>query len=245
VIDDATPFSTLRRSIDLFSAFRVEQTDPERFYGALAADSVAQLSRYAQVRGATILDVGGGPGYFRRAFTEVGAEYIAVDSDAVELAARARPGPGTLLGSGMHLPIQSEAVDICYSSNVLEHVPDPERMAEEMVRVTRRGGIVFLSYTTWLSPWGGHETSPWHYLGGEYAARRYEQRHHRPPKNRFRESLYPLSAARMLRWSRQQRSCEVVAAIPRYHPRWAWWMARVPGLREVAVWNLALVLRRR
>ena len=30
------------------------------------------------------------------------------------------------------------------------------------------------------SPWGGHETSPWHYLGGEYAARRYD-RVARPP----------------------------------------------------------------
>ena len=33
----------LRRSVRLFRAFLVEQTDPVRFYGALAEDSVAQL----------------------------------------------------------------------------------------------------------------------------------------------------------------------------------------------------------
>jgi len=35
----------------------------------------------------------------------------------------------------------------------------------------------------------------------------------------------------------------LVAAFPRYHPRWAWWLTRVPGLREFAVSNLVLVLR--
>ena len=37
----------------------------------------------------------------------------------------------------------------------------------------------------------------------------------------------------------------LVAAFPRYHPRWAWWMLRVPLLREFAVSNLVLVLRPR
>ena len=42
-----------------------------------------------------------------------------------------------------------------------------------MLRVARPGGLVFISYTAWWSPHGGHETAPWHYLGGELAARRY------------------------------------------------------------------------
>ena len=36
----------LRRSVRLFSDFRVEQSAPARFYSALAADSVGQLSGY-------------------------------------------------------------------------------------------------------------------------------------------------------------------------------------------------------
>ena len=38
-----------------------------------------------------------------------------------------------------------------------------------MVRVTKPGGLVFVSYTVWWGPWGGHETAPWHYLGGRFA----------------------------------------------------------------------------
>ena len=63
----------LRRSLRLLREFRQEQPDPDRFYTALAADSVAQLGAYATLAGATMLDVGGGPGYFRTAFEAAGA----------------------------------------------------------------------------------------------------------------------------------------------------------------------------
>jgi arabinofuranan 3-O-arabinosyltransferase len=161
-----------------------------------------------------------------------------------ELTARGEAVTGSVIGSGLALPVGTGAVDIAYSSNVLEHVAEPERMAAEMLRVTRPGGLMALSYTLWLSPWGGHETSPWHYLGGERAARRYERRHGKPPKNKYGESLFPLSAGRMLRWSREQQGALVLASLPRYHPSWACWVSRVPGLREFATWNLLLVLRR-
>ncbi|MGZ4620186.1 MAG: class I SAM-dependent methyltransferase [Frankiaceae bacterium] len=237
----------LRRSVTLFQAFRQEQTDPDLFYGMLAADSAAQVAHYAPLAGRLVLDVGGGPGYFADSFRGVGARYLAIDSDVGEMSLHGRaPEPGTsILGSGLYLPIRDGAVDVCYSSNVLEHVPDPWRMADEMVRVTRPGGYVFLSYTGWLSPWGGHETSPWHYLGGGSAARRYTRRHGKPPKNVYGESLFAVSVAAGLDWARSHPDADLVDALPRYHPRWAKPVVRIPGLREIVTWNLLLVLRRR
>jgi SAM-dependent methyltransferase len=229
----------------LFRAFMVEQSDPDRFYSLLAADSVRQLSAWTPLDGRLVLDVGGGPGYFGDAFRAAGAAYVSVDSDLGELSAVGKLGPGTVLGSGLDLPIRDASVDVCYSSNVLEHVPAPERMADEMVRVTRPGGIMFLSWTTWLSPWGGHETSPWHYLGGRYAARRFTRRHGRRPKNDYGRSLFAVSARGMRRWARVAAvdgRVRIRAALPRYHPWWAQWIAAVPGVREVACWNYVLVL---
>ncbi|MGK5683328.1 methyltransferase domain-containing protein [Actinoplanes sp. URMC 104] len=239
--------ATLRRSVTLFRAFLVEQTDPDRFYRALAADSVGQLSRYGSLRDRLVLDVGGGPGYFASAFTQAGARYVRLEPDAGDLASGAAgddTAVGALRASGMELPIRTGSVDVCYSSNVLEHVPDPPRMLDEMVRVTRPGGLVYASFTPWLSPWGGHETAPWHYLGGEYAARRYERRNGKPPKNRYRRSLHPYSVGAALSWARTARGATLVDALARYHPRWAQWIVRVPAAREVLSWNLALVLRR-
>ena len=153
----------------------------------------------------------------------------------------------TVIGSGMRLPFADGSVDVCYSSNVLEHVPEPWRMAEEMLRVTRPGGVVYLSWTVWFGPWGGHETAPWHFLGGMRARRRYARRHGHEPKNRFGESLFAVTVADGLRWVRgRERSGDaaVVEVRPRYNPWWSWWLLRVPLLRELSTWNLVVVLRR-
>jgi SAM-dependent methyltransferase len=236
--------ATISRSARLFRAFLREQSDPDFFYQMLAADSVQQLRQFTELNHATMVDVGGGPGYFAVAFRGAGAHYFAVDPDLGELSARFTPGPGTVLGSGTALPFCDNAVDVCYSSNVLEHVADPERMVGEMLRITRPNGIVYVSYTTWLSPWGGHETSPWHYLGGAYAARRFRRVRGRAPKNEYGRTLFAVSAGRMLRWARSQPGAVLVRALPRYHPWWLYWTVRVPGVREIATWNVVLVLRK-
>ncbi|MBK7610465.1 MAG: methyltransferase domain-containing protein [Actinomycetales bacterium] len=239
---------SLSRSIQLFRAFQVEQTDPDYFYSLLARDSIREVQRWCPLDGASVLDVGGGPGYFADEFTSAGARYAGVDPDAGELTARGGVAGNTMRASGLCLPFANGAFDLTYSSNVLEHVPDPEGMVAEMVRVTRPGGTVVVSWTPWLSPWGGHETSPWHYLGGARAADRYAARHGHRPKNDFGRSLFACSAGRMLRWvsrAEDEGRLERVDALPRYHPAWARWVVRVPAVREVVCWNVMLVVRPR
>jgi SAM-dependent methyltransferase len=237
--------ATFRRSVRLLREFRHEQPDPGRFYRALAADSVDQVTAWTTLKGALLLDVGGGPGYFRDAFRDAGATYLSLDADVGELSGVDDIQPGTVIGSGLQLPFRDGAVDVCYSSNVLEHVPDPWRMAEEMLRVTRPGGLTYISYTVWFGPWGGHETSPWHYLGGSAARRRYRRRFGREPKNRYGETMFGVTVREGLEWARRQDLADVVAVLPRYNPWWTFWMLNVPVLREVVTWNLVLVLRKR
>lgn len=238
--------ATLGRSIRLFRAFLAEQTDPDRFYGELAADTVSQIGQWTSLMDATVLDVGGGPGYFADAFTAAGARYAGLEPDAGELTARGRAAGNFVRGSGLALPIATGSIDVALSSNVLEHVPEPEVMADEMVRITRTGGLVYLSWTPWLSPWGGHETAPWHYLGGRRAADRYARIHGHRPKNDFGSSLYACSVSRMLRWAStrmQLGALKELTVLPRYHPSWAHWVTSVPGLREVVSWNCVMVGR--
>jgi SAM-dependent methyltransferase len=234
----------LRRSVQLFRAFQVEQTDPERFYTLLAQDTVRQLTAYGPLADRTVVDVGGGAGYFGEAVRKAGAQYYLIEPDRRELLARGDIPAGTIVGDGYWLPLRDGAADVCFSSNVLEHVPDPVGIIDEMIRVTRPGGIIYVSFTNWYSPWGGHETSPWHYLGGEYAVRRYLRRTGKLPKNRFRESLFPVHVGTALRLARSRRDAELIDALPRYHPRAARTVLRVPLLRELVTWNLLMVLRR-
>ncbi|WP_406831028.1 class I SAM-dependent methyltransferase [Pedococcus sp. KACC 23699] len=241
------PRGSLRRTVELFRAFLAEQSDPDRFYSTLAVDSVAEVQRWTHLGGATVVDIGGGPGYFADAFAAAGASYAGVEPDVGELTARGHIGVNAVRGSGLALPLADASVTIAYSSNVLEHVPDPELMAREMLRITRPGGLVVLSWTPWLSPWGGHETAPWHYLGGRRAADRYAAKLGRRPKNDFGRSLFACSVGRMMRWLRAAEAAgevSVVEVLPRYHPTWAKWVMRVPLLREVASWNAVIVVRR-
>lgn len=240
------PRSTgVRRSAGLLRAFRVEQTEPAVFYGAVARDAVALLRRHGPLAGRLVLDVGAGPVQFSEAFSAAGARYVALDADPAALRVPRPDGTAALAGRGERLPVRDAGVDVCFSSNLVEHVPAPWRFADELVRVTRPGGLVVVSYTNWLSPWGGHECSPWHYLGGYRATERYGRRYGRPPKNQYGVGLFPVSVADGLRWARGQPDAELLDARPRYLPDWSRPVLRVPGVREVLTWNLWLVLRRR
>jgi len=277
--------------VRLLREFRFEQTDPARFYGALAADTVDLVDALwrdangCAPEGATVLDVGGGPGYFATAFTDRAMHYLGVEPDPREMHAGpagrtlldvgggpgyfaaafadaginyigVEPDPGEMhaaepavtgeagafvRASGMALPFADDSVDICLSSNVAEHVPRPWQLGAEMLRVTRPGGLAVLSYTVWLGPFGGHEMGLTHYLGGARAADRYARTHGHRPKNDYGSSLFAVSVRDGLEWARSTGL--LVAAFPRYHPRWAWWMTRVPLLGELAVSNLVLVLQ--
>jgi SAM-dependent methyltransferase len=243
--------ATLSRSVRLLREFRHEQSDPARFYGALAADTAVMVGELWQAvngesaAGRSLLDVGGGPGYFATAFADAGLRYLGVEPDPREMHAAARDiadAPGHFVrASGMALPFADDSVDVCLSSNVAEHVPRPWQLGAEMLRVTRPGGLVVLSYTVWLGPFGGHELGFAHYLGGARAAARYQRRHGHLAKNDYGSSLFAVSANAGLQWA--ANTGMLIAAFPRYHPRWAWWTTAIPMLREFVVSNLVLVLQ--
>lgn len=237
--------SGVGRSWQIFQAMRREQQDPVGTYTFMAQDLVATVSPYLDLAGASAIDVGGGPGYTAEALRQVGASAFTVDPFPEELTLHGRTPVGAVVGDGLALPVADGALDLVCTLNALEHVPTPWAFLDELVRVARPGGIVFVGVTNWLSPWGGHETSPWHYLGGDRAARRYEARTGTPPKNRFGTSLYRVAVGDVLRWARANPAVRVVDAFPRYYPRWCRPLVRIPGVREVATWNLALVLEKR
>jgi len=236
--------SGIAHSVELFQAFRREGTDPETFYGLLADDTVADISRFCQVYESTVLDVGGASGYVGDAFRAAGARAVTAEYDFDQMTEHGRTVVDGVIADGCDLPIATGAVDISYTSNVLEHVISYRRMLAEMVRVVAPGGVIYLTFTNWLSPWGGHETSPWHYLGGEWSARRFERMTGAPPKNRFGVSLFRLDVRDVMAWCEACHDVEVLDTFPRYYPRWTKFLVKIPVLREFLTWNLVVVMRR-
>jgi glycosyltransferase involved in cell wall biosynthesis/SAM-dependent methyltransferase len=235
----------LARSVAHLSAFKAEQSDPGRLYRLMATDAVDTIGSLVTLDGAAAIDIGGGPGYVADELIAKGASCLTVDISMDELHLHGRRATGPLVADGAALAVKDGSFDVVHCSNVLEHSPRPQQLLDELIRVTKPGGVVYVSFTNWLSPWGGHETAPWHWLGGEVAAQRFLMRTGHEAKNRFGRTLFPLHVSEVLGWIDDRAAVvEPVLVQPRYAPRIATPILKVPGVREVVSWNLLAVLRR-
>lgn len=227
--------------VELFRLFLQEQRRPEPFYSQLARRCVAELP--FDLAGAHVLDLGAGPGYYSEVLAASGARVVGVDL-RLENARRERAVHATaVVGDATCLPVPANTFEGVFCSNLLEHVPDPERVLDEIHRVLRPGGWAWVSWTNWYSPWGGHEIAPFHLLGPDLGSRLHARVSSRVVKNPVRDGLWPTSIGHTLRSVRARHGLDLVEAYPRYYPNQRWILA-VPGLRELATWNCVLHLRK-
>jgi SAM-dependent methyltransferase len=120
----------------------------ERFMGRWSRLVAVQLIELAEIHdGDTVLDVGSGTGALSsviRDATKAG-RIVGVDpsSEYVEFATKhADASTHFEVGDGQHLHFSSAAFDRTLALLVLNFIPDGERAAREMVRVTKPGGVV-------------------------------------------------------------------------------------------------------
>src|SRR5438876_12003625 len=113
-----------------------------------------------------------------------------------------------------------------------------------MGNLLRPGGFFYLSWTNWLSPWGGHSFSPFHYLGPRKGHLVYDRL--RPGKRRDTPfvNLYPTYIGPFLKLLRAQPSRRVVRMAPRYYPEFAF-LLHLLVLRECLCWDCVTLLQKR
>jgi SAM-dependent methyltransferase len=226
---------------ELFRLFLSEKRNPGPFYEALAATTVRQLPQ--PLKGKIVLDLGAGLGQNSAAIEAAGATVVAVDTDSVALLSSGKPPRRALVADGGALPVRGGVFDGVVCSNVLEHTPRPNELLDEMARILRPGGWVWLSWTNWYSPWGGHEITPLHYLGPKWGLAAHRRLRGEPRKNVPGIGLFPTFIGSMLRTIGGRSDLEIVDARPRYYPSQRW-ILRFPVVREVLTWNCLIVMRR-
>jgi SAM-dependent methyltransferase len=242
-----TPQQDHRRSSGLHEALTTLRMavrfprDPFPFWMQTARGLVRHLEdRGVRLEGSTSLEAGTGAALIPVVLTQAGSKVTALDIRDNRVG-EARGVP-LVLGQGERLPIRDDAFDLVVSSNVLEHTKDAWGAIDELIRVCRPGGTVCLSWTNWLGPLGGHELSPFHYLGARTALGIYRATRGRDPRNMPGRSLFPLHVGEVLRGI-QQRPVTVQDISPRYWPRLRF-LVRVPGLREFVTWNCVILLQK-
>jgi SAM-dependent methyltransferase len=216
--------------------------DPVPFYRETAAFTVEYLlAMGVPLRGKRWLDAGTGVGAMPELLHRQGARAVGLDLEDGRAATWAdRP---LVLGRAERLPFPGSTFDGVISSNVLEHAADPDGMLAEIGRVVKPGGFAYVSWTNWLSPWGGHEMSPFHYLGPSLGLRTYRAIHRRdPPENVPGRTLFVRHVGSTIA-ALNRGDLDILDVVPRYWPSFRA-VARVPGLREVAMWNCVVLLRK-
>jgi SAM-dependent methyltransferase len=133
--------------------------------------------------------------------------------------------------------------DLVICSNVLEHISEPDRFILSLDRLLEPGGRLYLSWTNWLSPWGGHEFSPFHYLGRRRGHLIYDRLVKRPRKHTPYKNLFPTAIGSTLKTIAENPRLKVLCVVPRYYPELEFLM-RAPVLREFLAWNCVILLEK-
>jgi SAM-dependent methyltransferase len=121
----------------------------ERFMGRWSRELAPLLVRFAGVRdGEAVLDVGSGTGALSSAVAAAApsSRVVGVDPAALCVAFAQARHPSALVrfevGEAQRLRFPNGSFDRTLSLLSLNFVPDPATALNEMIRVTRRGGIV-------------------------------------------------------------------------------------------------------
>ena len=100
---------------------------------------VADLIRILPTEGETALDVGALWGYFSEYLTNHYRHVTALDLEKPEWKL---PGVTTVAGDLTRLQFPDSSFDCVFCAEVLEHIPDVEKAALELARVTRRHLVI-------------------------------------------------------------------------------------------------------
>ncbi|MEM3594693.1 MAG: class I SAM-dependent methyltransferase [Candidatus Jordarchaeaceae archaeon] len=123
------------------------------------------LTRFCRddLRMKTCLDVGCSAGVITSYLRPLFKKMVGIDYDPVGMSlitSEQKQEVEFIRGDAMNLPILDESMDVVICAQVYEHVPDDERLFQEIRRVLKPGGIVFFSGPNKLFPIELHHNLP-------------------------------------------------------------------------------------
>jgi SAM-dependent methyltransferase len=105
-----------------------------------------------------VLEAGSGPGFASWLFAQCSQVRLSVavdlDVEAIREGRKLNPGRSVIVADLYKLPFRSQSFDLVWNSSTLEHLAFPDAALEEMRRVVRDEGYVFVGTPYLLGPLG-------------------------------------------------------------------------------------------
>lgn len=118
------------------------------------------ISRFVNVEGSTILDVGSGNGGISIAFGKhKNTRVFGIDLDTNRAktskigAEEKKATANFFVADGLNLPFKTSFFDLIICNDVIEHVQKPQQLLKELHRCLRNGGFLYLCAPNGLSPY--------------------------------------------------------------------------------------------
>jgi SAM-dependent methyltransferase len=219
--------------------------DNASFYLDQALDAIRWIEQggVALGSGCRALDLGCGHGFFGAELAKRGCQVTFAD-DTNYLSPDVAASRFLIINLDKDNIATLGEYDLVVCSNVFEHLAKAEEFLDSVHKILSPQGRLYLSWTNWLSPWGGHEFSPFHYLGQRRGHLVYDKLLKRPRKHTPFENLYPTYIGRTLEKIRRSSHLTIIRAAPRYYTELSL-LVRVPVVREFLTWNCALLIGRK
>jgi SAM-dependent methyltransferase len=225
-------------------AWHLKHRDDQEFYRFQALDAIGWMERNGLrlAPNARVLDLGCGHGVFGAEFLQRGHRVTFSDYQNGLL-------PSIPASAFRRMDIDRDDLatlgqyDLVICSNVYEHLAQPAKFLTSIGALLQPGGWLYLSWTNWLSPWGGHEFSPFHYLGPSRGHLVHDRLGRCPRLHTPYQNIFPTYIGASLKRLRQVPDLQIMRVVPRYYPELAF-LVRLPVLREFLTWNCAVWLQR-
>jgi SAM-dependent methyltransferase len=241
------PISYLCKTVIIHKliAHHLKHRDDGYFYSLQAEDAIRWIEESRVVLGpqTRALDLGCGHGIFGAGLAQRGCQVTYADTKNT-LQGGAAGGNFRQIDIDHDDLASAGEYDLVVCSNVFEHLLKPDRFLDTAHGLLSPQGKLYLSWTNWLSPWGGHEFSPFHYLGVRRGQGLYDKLIKKHRNHSVFENLFPTYIGQTLKKLRQSRTLVVLRAAPRYYTEFSF-VLRLPIAREFLAWNCALLVGRR
>ena len=140
---------TTEDTSELYEQIRFGHLSYERSrYNPLLFDFLSMMKE-----GDRLYDIGCGSGYWMQVYANYGIpkdRIVGVDISKSNVESLKKRGFNAVCGNTMDLQLEDGVADFAVSNGVVHHTVDPFRSFQELVRITRPGGHLYLSvYNRW------------------------------------------------------------------------------------------------